>query len=127
MRTTEYIITGETSKVTTGMGEISRPFNIFISESGTSVQNAFIELSGISDPIASQAIRLKVNSQIVSEYSINASTYPTPFTILHKINSGDLNTFTNGTSSNTLYITAVNADASIISAKIIVTYYYTTQ
>ena len=127
MKTVEYFITGETAKTTTSMGEVSRPFSIYIADTNPTIQNVFVELSGVSDPVASQTVRLKVNSQIASNYALNASTYPTPFTILHQIASSDLGAFSGGTSNNTFYITAVSADISIASAKIVVTYYYTPQ
>lgn len=122
-KTIEYFITGETGKITTVMGEVSRPFTIYISESNANVQNVFVELSGVSDPVGAQTIRLRINSQTNQDYELNASTYPTPFTILHKVNSADLGVFSSGNSSNTLYIRALNADISVVSAKVVVTYY----
>ena len=121
-KTIEYFIMGRTTVLTSA--EVSPAFTVYISETGAAVQDAFVEITGVSNPIATQTVKVKLNSQAYLYYDFNASTYPTPFTILHKVAPSDLSAFSSGSSNNTLYISATGgADISVVSAKIAVTYY----
>lgn len=134
MRTAEFIITGETSAAT---AETIKDFQVYITEQGYSIQNAFIETTGIAGTGggSSMTLGLKVEGETgtisYTNYTVAIdNAIATPFTILHKIDNSvsDLYIAPTQSTQNKLYINPSSGDSVYIaSAKIVVTYYYTPQ
>lgn len=130
MRTAEYIITGETSALAS---ETLRNFQVYITEQGANIQNAFIEISGIASANASNlTLGLKAVGSADPGYTnytvATSNTVSTPFTVLHRIDPTATGVYIapTQTSNNVLYINPTGGPSVYIaSAKIIVTYYYT--
>ncbi len=133
-RTTEFFAMARTAVISAGATATSS-FVVYIPESGYTIQSAFVELSGVfggNDADGSAGLRLYVNSQGQVNYTVNTATgaVTTPFSIIHSVPVAYLNvaTPTEPNNSNTLYVSIPSAgdpSASVISAKILVTYYHT--
>jgi len=131
MRTAEYIITGETGAISTA---INRDFQVYITEQGANIQNAFVEISGIAGIGGGSSLTLGIkvegsNTISYTDYSVAISdTVATPFTILHKVDNSASGLYIapSSASNNKFYINPSAGDSVYIaSAKIVVTYYYT--
>lgn len=130
MRTAEYIITGETGALSS---ETLRNFQVYLTEQGANIQNAFVEISGIASANASNlTLGLKAVGSADPGYTnytvATSATVSTPFTVLHRVDPTASGLYIAPTQStnNVLYINPTGGPSMYIaSAKIIVTYYYT--
>lgn len=131
-RTTEFYAMSRTAVVSGGATATSS-FTVFIPEDGYSIQSAFVEISGIfaAESSGSTAqFSVYANDQSQVNYTVNTSaTVNTPFAIVHSIPAGNLIVATpaNPNNSNTFYVVVGSGDpsVSIVSAKVVVTYYHT--
>lgn len=132
-RTTEFYVITKTDSLGSG-SEYTAPFSVYISESDYSIQSAFIEMSGVfstdATPGAGSDVKVRVNSQADVTYTIGTSdTVTTPFNIIHQVPMANLSFATPSApnNSNTFGVTVMESGRSItvVSAKIVVTYYHT--
>jgi hypothetical protein len=131
-RTTEFFIVARQTALNQSDGEDTSAFTVYIPEDNYSIQSAFIEMTGVfsTDSAPPSSVTLRVNSQTSVSYSVGTDTgVVTPFAIIHEVPSANLNIATPGSSSatNTFGVTVDDSgtSVSIVSAKIVVTYYHT--
>jgi hypothetical protein len=132
MKTIEYYINQNTSQLTSPYASptVTWPFIAYISETSPVIKSAFIEVSGVSSGDVDHDITIQVNTAASLVASLDSSLSTEAFTVLYSIPSPDTDlviaTPSSPTVSNDLKITLGGASTtSLLSAKLILTYYYT--
>lgn len=132
MKTIEYYINQNTSLLTSPYASptVAWPFIAYIGETSPVIKSAFVEVNGVSAGDAEHTVTVQVNTANELATILASSSATEAFTVLYNIPAPDANLIIANPSSpdisNDLKITLSGAsNTSLLSAKLILTYYYT--
>lgn len=126
MKTLEFFARQATTTITAPYTDPGTTFQIYISDSSPNIQNAFVEVSGVSS--AGAGIEAKVNSAASMTANLSANNV-TAFNLMYNIPNPNTTLLVasenNPSPINTLYMNLTGtSNISLLSAKVVVTYYY---
>ena len=126
MKTLEFFAKQQTTTITAPYTDPGTTFQIYISDASPNIQNAFVEVSGVSS--AGAGIEAKVNSAASMTANLSANNV-TAFNLMYNIPNPNTTLLVasenNPSPTNTLYMNLTGtSNISLLSAKVVVTYYY---